>query len=119
MNFLLISIYLSFFVYRFVIFQLIPKYLLYLQLEVGTTKLLATQRCDFTPRRIQHNRFLKRKIKYYSNHDASYQKELNILSCGDVHPNPEHSHRNGASNTSNDNQPLQSRKQGATKLSVF
>ena len=27
MNFLLISIYLSFFVYRFVIFQLIPKYL--------------------------------------------------------------------------------------------
>lgn len=59
-------------------------------------------------------------IKYYSNHDASYQMELYILSCGDVHPNPGHTHRNGASNASDDNNPpLQSRKQGARKLSVF
>ena len=62
----------------------------YLQLKVGTTNLLVTRRKEFTPRRIQHKRFLKRMIKHYSNHDASYQMELYVLSCGDVHPNPGH-----------------------------
>lgn len=46
--------------------------------------------------------------------------ELYILSCDDVHPSPRHTHRNGASNASDDNNPpSQSRKQGATRLSVF
>lgn len=59
---------------------------------------------------------LKLMIKHYSNHDASYQKELYVLSCGDVHPNPGHTHRNGASNASNDNPPLQSREKRATSI---
>ena len=46
--------------------------------------------------------------------------ELYILSCGDVHHNPGHTHRKRASNASDDNNaPLQSRKQGARKLSGF
>lgn len=92
----------------------------YLQLEVGTTNFLVAQSCHFTPRRIQRKWFLKRMIKYYSNHYASDQMELYMLSYDDVHPSPWHTHRNSASNASDDNNPpLQSRKQGATRLSVF
>ena len=57
--------------------------------------LIYTQHCDFSPRKIQHKRFLKRMIKYYSNHDASYQMELYVLSCDDVYTNPGHTHWNG------------------------
>ena len=94
------------------------------KLEFASTIMLVTQSTrgishfDFIPRRIQHKRFLKRTTKYYSNHDASYQLELYVLSCGDVHPNPGPTRRN-VDNDNNNNPSLQSQEQRTTKLSVF
>ena len=94
------------------------------KLEFASTIMLVTQptcgtsHFDFTPRRIQHKRFFKRMTKYYSNHEACHQLELYVLSCGDVHPNPGPTRRNG-NNDSNNNLPLQSQEQRNTKLSVF
>lgn len=91
------------------------------KLEFASTNMLVTQptwHFDLTARRILHKRFLKRMTKYYSNHDASYQLELYVLSCGDVHPNPGPTRRNG-NNDNNNNPPLQSQEQRTMKLSVF
>ena len=94
------------------------------KLEFASTIMLVTQptcgtsHFDFTPRRIQHKRFLKRMTKYYSNHDACFQLELYVVSCGDVHPNPGPTRRNG-NNDNNNNPPLKSKEHRTTKLSVF
>ena len=72
---------------------------------------MCTSHFDFTPRGIQHKRFLK-----YSNYDASYQLELYVISCGDVHPNPGPTRRNG-NNDNNNNPPLQSQEQRT--ISIF
>ena len=54
--------------------------------------------------------------KYFAFHNLCITN-LYVLSCGDVHPNPGPTRRNG--DNDNNNPPLQSQKQRTTKLSVF
>ena len=90
-----------------------------LQLQITSVKVLVSQRIDSIACRIKRKRFFKRKINYYSSHDATYQLELLILSCGDVHPNPGHVHQPSVPSNNNNNPPLENRQSRATKLSVF
>ena len=91
-----------------------------LQLQITSVKVLVSQlRIDSIVCRVKHKRFFKRKINYYSNHDATYQLELLILSCDDVHPNPGHIHQPRVPGNNNNNPPLRNRQSSARKLSVF
>ena len=90
-----------------------------LQLQITSVKVLVSQRTDSIACRIKHKRFFKRKINYYSSHDATYRLELLILSCGDVHPNPGHVHQPRVPSNNNNNPPLENRQRRVTKLSVF
>ena len=90
-----------------------------LQLQITSVKVLVSQlRINSIVCRVKHKRFFKRRINYYSKHDASYQLELLILSCGDVHLNPGYNHQPRAPGNNNNNPPLRN-QESARKLSVF
>ena len=56
---------------------------------------------------------------YVCNPDATYQLELLLLSCGDIHPKPGHIYQPRVPGNNNNNPLLQNRLSRAMKLPVF